>query len=162
MAALTAAMISFQLILPQVSVQFCSPPLWKDAHLRVARVKVQWWHKKRRQSGGQRNPGQVSEDELFSKSDRTIKGGLLQKYLMKQYAISELPFSPVSKRGLVRKPFIWNLVLFTCKFWFIYMWIKLTYTWKGFARDLALKQAKYIFPHETDPIPCGAWLLPEC
>ena len=32
------------------------------------------------------------------------------------YAISELPFASVSKRGLSSaKPFTWKLVLFTCK-----------------------------------------------
>ena len=29
------------------------------------------------------------------------------------------------------KPLMWRLVLFTCKVWFIYMWIKLMFTWKG-------------------------------
>ena len=29
------------------------------------------------------------------------------------------------------KPFIWKLVLFTRKFWFIYMWIKLISIWKA-------------------------------
>ena len=29
------------------------------------------------------------------------------------------------------KPFIWKSVLFTCKFWFIYVWIKLISIWKA-------------------------------
>ena len=33
------------------------------------------------------------------------------------------------------KPFIWKLALFTCKFWFIYMWIKLISIWKASHQD---------------------------
>ena len=33
------------------------------------------------------------------------------------------------------KPFIWKLVLFTRKFWFIYMWIKLIFIWKASHQD---------------------------
>ena len=33
------------------------------------------------------------------------------------------------------KPFIWKLVLFTRKFWFIYMWIKLISIWKASHKD---------------------------
>ena len=33
------------------------------------------------------------------------------------------------------KPFIWKLVLFTCKFWFIYIWIKLISIWKASHKD---------------------------
>ena len=33
------------------------------------------------------------------------------------------------------KPFIWKLVLFTRKFWFIYMWIKLISIWKASHQD---------------------------
>ena len=40
------------------------------------------------------------------------------------------------------KPFIWKFVLFTCKFWFIYMWIKLISIRKGFALGLTLKQRR--------------------
>ena len=32
------------------------------------------------------------------------------------------------------KLFIWKLVLFTCKFWFIFMWIKLISIWKAWNR----------------------------
>ena len=43
--------------------------------------------------------------------------------------------------GPSAKPFKWKLVLFTCKFWFIYMWITKLYM-KGFALGLALKQRR--------------------
>ena len=35
------------------------------------------------------------------------------------------------RAGPSAKPFIWKSVLFTCKFWFIYMWIKLISIWKA-------------------------------
>ena len=39
------------------------------------------------------------------------------------------------------KPFTWKLVLFRCKFWFIYIWIRLISIYmEGFALGLALKQ----------------------
>ena len=44
---------------------------------------------------------------------------------LKKYVISKLPSTSVSEVSPSVKPFIWKLVLFTCKFWFIYMWMKL-------------------------------------
>ena len=40
------------------------------------------------------------------------------------------------------KPFMWKLVLFTCRFWFIYMWIKLISIWKALHQDLLCNRGK--------------------
>ena len=40
-------------------------------------------------------------------------------------------FCLCTKASPSAKPFIWKLVLFTHKFWFIYMWIKLISIWKA-------------------------------
>ena len=43
-------------------------------------------------------------------------------------------------------PFIWKLVLFTCKFWFIHMWIKLIFTWKALHWDSISDRGKRHLP----------------
>ena len=40
------------------------------------------------------------------------------------------------------KPFIWELVLFTCKCWFIYIWIKLIFIWKASHYDSLWNRGK--------------------
>ena len=58
----------------------------------------------------------------------------------RELAISELPFTSASSPGV--KPFVWKLVLFTCKYWFIYMWIKLIFIWKALHRTCFETEAK--------------------
>ena len=65
---------------------------------------------------------------------------------------SDMPFASCFKASPSAKPFIWKLVLFTRKFWFIYMWILTNFHMKGFALRLALKQRRKAY--------CYKWNFP--
>ena len=71
---------------------------------------------------------------MFTKKFVTTKRNPQALPNLKSWAIahSRVVFRLCLETGLSAKPFIWKLVLFTCKFWFIYTWIKLIFIWKTF------------------------------
>ena len=57
-------------------------------------------------------------------------------FWLKQLATSELPFASVLKQGQVQSlSFQWKLVLFTCKWTKICVWIKRIFKWKALHQD---------------------------
>ena len=52
-------------------------------------------------------------------------------YIVKAIGNFQVAFRLCFKASPSAKPFIWKLVLFTCRFWFICMWIKLISIWKA-------------------------------
>ena len=61
-----------------------------------------------------------------------------------KYSIGDFPvaFRLCFKASPCAKPFIWKLVLFTCKSWFIYMWTKLIFIWEAWTRTRVETEAR--------------------
>ena len=59
------------------------------------------------------------------------------------------------------KRLIWKLVLFTCKFWFIYMWIKLIFLWKALHLDSFWNRQKATQKWAIEWTGCHAYVWPH-